>query len=135
VIRTASGLFAALLLTACSQAGANGGKPADLNASLEPEILKWRTDIETTHPACKNKVGGKGCEAFEVTCKGAEALTPADQSKGVTAKVVAAMNFSGRMPDGSTGKGGSAFAEFSNAHGAWTRAEARPVNPTTCATL
>jgi hypothetical protein len=133
VIRTASALCAALLLTACSQAGANAGKPADLNASLEPEILKWRTEIETTHPACRNKVGGKGCEAFEVTCKGAENLTPADEKKGVTAKVVAAMNFSGRMPDGSTGKGGSAFAEFANAHGTWTRAEARPVNPTTCA--
>jgi hypothetical protein len=133
VIRTAGGLCAVLLLTACSQAGANAGKPADLNASLEPEILKWRTGIEATHPACRSKVGGKGCEGFEVTCKGAENLTAADQSKGVTAKIVAAMNFSGRMPDGSTGKGGSAFAEFTNAGGTWTRTEAKPVNPTTCA--
>ena len=135
MIRPASAFCALFLLTACSQPGAKTSNPGDLNASLEPEILKWRTEIEATHPACKTKIGGKGCEGFEVTCKGAEDLTPADRQKGVTAKVISAMTFTGRMPDGSTGKGGSAFAEFSNPNGVWTRVDAKPVNPTTCASF
>jgi hypothetical protein len=122
-----------LLLTACSQAGAKVENPNDPYSGLEPEILKWRADIEAEHPACQSKIDGKGCEAFEVTCKGAEALTASDRAQGVTARIVSAMNFSGRMADGSTGKSGSAFAEFSKTGGAWTRAEAKPVNPTTCA--
>jgi len=48
---------------------------------------------------------------------------------------VAAMTFAGRNADGSTGKSGSSFALFSKAGDAWTRAEAMPVNLTTCAPL
>ena len=135
-MRTPAILVASLfLLTACSQAGANANDPANPYSGLEPEILKWRTDIEASHPACQSKIDGKGCEAFEVTCKGAETLTAADQKNGVTAKLVAAMDFSGRMADGSTGKAGSAFAEFSKTGGAWVRSEATPVNPKTCASF
>jgi hypothetical protein len=133
VIRPAGALCALLLLTGCSQAGANTENPNDPYSGLAPQILAWRTDIEASHPACQTKVGGKGCESFEVTCKGAENLTPADAAKGVTAKVVAAMEFSAKTADGSTGKSGSAFAEFSKTGGQWTRTEAKPVNPQTCA--
>jgi hypothetical protein len=43
------------------------------------------------------------------------------------------MTFSGREADGSTGKSGSSFAVFSKAGDAWTRAESKPVNMSTCA--
>jgi hypothetical protein len=135
VIRPIAAAAALLLLAACSQGGAKTDA-TDLNASLGPEILKWKADIEASHPTCKAKVDGKGCEGFEVTCKGARELSPGDQAKGVTDKVVASMVFSAKAADGSTGKLGSAFAEFSRgADGQWTRSTAMPVNPTTCAPL
>jgi hypothetical protein len=121
--------LAALLLTACSSGG--DSKSNDPYAGLDQQILSWRTAIETGHPACAAKVEGKGCQDFQVTCKAAQEIGPED--KGVTAKVVAAMTFAGRNPDGSTGKSGSSFAMFSKAGGAWTRGEAQPVNLRTCA--
>ena len=90
--------LAALLLAACS-----GGqsKSDDPYAGLDQQILTWRTSIEATHPACAAKVEGKGCQDFQVMCKAAQEIGP--QEKDVTAKVVAAMTFAGRNPDGSTG--------------------------------
>ena len=107
--------------------------PSFKTTSYAPQIVAWRGAIEAEHPACKTKIEGKGCEGFEVTCKGARDLTAADQAKGVTARIVSSMRFAARMPDGSTGKAGSAFAEFTKAGDAWTRAETAPVNPSTCA--
>lgn len=131
-MRTPVLLVASLLvLTACSPGETSD--PSDPYSGLDPQIVAWRGEIETAHPACNTKIDGKGCEGFEVTCKGARELTAADQSKGVSARIVSAMRFSGRMADGSTGKAGSAFAEFTKAGGQWKRAEADPVNPTTCA--
>jgi hypothetical protein len=134
VIRHLAAAILLLPLAACSQ---GGQKPAagDLNAELQPQILEWRGALEANHVACKTKVEGKGCESFEVSCKAAQDITPAEQSQGVTAKVVAAMTFSGRNPDGSSGKPGSAFAQFTKANGTWTRTEAKPVNMSTCAPL
>lgn len=132
MIRPALALLAAATLAACSQ----GGETADSSdpyAGLDAQIQAWRTDIEASNSVCAQKVDGKGCEGFEVTCKGAQEITADEQAKGVTAQVVAAMRFSGRNPDGSTGDTGSAFAEFTKSGGQWTRAEAKPVNPTTCA--
>ncbi len=125
-------LLAALVLSACSSGG-DAASSSDPNAGLDAQILAWRNDIEASHPACATKVEGKGCESFEVTCKGLQELTPEEQAKGVTTRVVAAMRFSARMADGSTGKSGSAFAEFSKTGGEWTRTEAKPVNLSTCA--
>lgn len=127
-------LLAALVLSACSSGG-DAGSSSDPNAGLDAEILAWRGDIEANHPTCATKVEGKGCESFEVTCKGLQELTPEEQAKGVTTQVVAAMRFSGRMADGSTGAPGSAFAEFTKSGGQWTRAEAKPVNLSTCAPI
>lgn len=121
--------LAALLLTACSSGG--GSKSSDPYAGLDQQILSWRTAIETSHPACAAKVEGKGCQDFQVMCKAAQEIGP--QDAGVTAKVVAAMTFAGRNPDGSTGKSGSSFAVFSKAGDAWTRTESSPVNLRTCA--
>jgi len=132
IVRPAAALAAVLVLSACSPGG-DAASSSDPNAGLDAEILAWRNDLEASHPACATKVEGKGCEAFEVTCKGLQELTPEEQAKGITTQVVAAIRFSGRMADGSTGKPGSAFAEFSKTDGQWTRTEAKPVNLSTCA--
>ena len=123
----------AVLLAACSQGGASKSASSDPYAGLDTEILAWRTSIEAGHPACATKVEGKGCQDFQVMGKAAQEITP--QDKGVTAKVVAAMTFAGRNPDGSTGKSGSAFALFSKTKDGWTRGEAMPVNLQSCAPL
>lgn len=125
----AAATLAALLLTACSSGGQSSS--TDPYAGLDQQILSWRTSIEAAHPACAAKVEGKGCQDFQVMCKAAQEITP--QDAGVTAKVVAAMTFAGRNPDGSTGKSGSSFAIFSKAGDTWTRRESPPVNLGTCA--
>lgn len=122
----------ALVLSACGK-GAEKVDPADPAAGLSEHILAWTTDLEATHPACKTKVEGKGCEGFTVTCKAIQTITPQEQAKGVNSKIVAAITFTGRMEDGSTGKSGSAFADFTRTGSTWARAEAKPVNPTSCA--
>lgn len=125
--------LAALLVTAC-----NSGDKADSSdpyAGQDQQILAWRTEIEATHPACATKVEGKGCQDFQVMCKGAQDIDAADKAKGVTARFVGAMTFAGRNPDGSTGKSGSAFATFTKANNEWTRVEAKPVNMSSCAPL
>jgi len=136
VIRPAAAAsLAALLLTACSQGG--GGKPAsnDPYSGLDTQILAWRTAIEADHPACASKVEGKGCQDFQVMCKAMQEISPDEAAKGVKAKVIAAMTFAGRNPDGSTGKSGSSFAAFSKTADTWTRTESKPVNMSTCAPL
>ena len=125
-------LTVTLLLAACSEqtgSGATSGEDPRF-AGLDQEILAWRTDLEATSPACANKVDGAGCESFQVTCKAERTITPEDQAKGVTAKLVAAMTFTGK---GAEGRPGSAFAEFSKAGEAWTRKETASVNLSTCA--
>lgn len=126
--------FALLALTACSSGGKSAGS-SDPYAGLDTQILNWRTELEATHPACKTKVEGKGCQDFQVMCKAAQEITPDETAKGVSAQVIAAMTFAGRNADGSTGKSGSAFAVFSKSKDAWTRTEAQPVNLSTCAPL
>ena len=130
-MRTPAFFACLFLLAACGSKDASD--PNDPYSGLDPQIVAWRGAIEAEHPTCKTKIEGKGCEGFEVTCKGARDLTSEDRAKGVTARVVSSMRFSGRMPDGSSGKPGSAFAEFTKAGGQWTRAETAPVNPTSCA--
>ncbi|HET6970117.1 MAG TPA: hypothetical protein VFH92_03235 [Phenylobacterium sp.] len=129
----AAGLL--LSLSACSPGTDKTAAGADPYAGLQPQIAAWHDAIENNHVACQNKINGKGCESFEVTCKAAQDITPDEKTAGVTAKVIAAMSFSARTPDGSSGKPGSAFATFSKANGSWTRAEAKPVNMSSCAPL
>ena len=126
--------LAALLLTACSQGG-GASESNDPYAGLGGEILSWRNAIEASHPACATKVEGKGCQDFQVMCKGAREVSPDETAKGVTAQVIVAMTFAGRNSDGSTGKSGSSFALFSRTGDTWTRTEAMPVNLQTCAPL
>ena len=123
-----------LLLSACGPKVDETSTP-DRYSGLAPQILAWRTAIEASHPACAIKIEGRGCEAFQVTCKAAQEITTDETANGVSAQLVAAMTFNGRSSDGSSGKPGSAFAIFSKARGSWTRAEAPAVNMTSCAPL
>lgn len=122
------------LLAACSPS-AEKTASADPNAGLDSEILAWRTALEASHPTCAAKVEGKGCQDFQVMCKGLQEIGADEAAKGVASKVVAAMTFASRNPDGSTGKSGSAFAVFTKADGTWARTESPPVNMRTCAPL
>ncbi len=131
---TAALVLAALALAACSPGQGSTQPEEDPRfVGLEAQILAWRNDIEKTSPLCAAKVKGKGCEAFEVGCKGERVITPEEQARGVTAKIVTAMTFAARSSDGASGKPGSAFAEFTRTGDAWTRAETAPVNLSTCA--
>ncbi len=134
LFRPAAAIAGLLLLSACSS-GEGSAASSDPNAGFDAQIPAWRTEIENTNAACATKNNGKGCESFEVTCKGAMPLTTEDTAKGVTAKVVAAMRFSATSPDGSTGKPAMAYAEFTKVGDQWTRAATGPLNPTTCAPL
>jgi len=120
--------LAVLTLTACRKAG-GASTSSDPYAGLEAQFLDWRAEIEATHPTCRIKVEKKGCEAFQITCKAQQEITPDETARGVTAQIVAAMTFTGR----GGGDLGSSFAVFSKAGGTWTRVEASPVNLSTCA--
>ena len=124
--------LAALALSSCGRPGSTGPS-GDPYAGLDTEFATWRTEIEATHPGCKVKVDKKGCEAFEITCKAQQEITPAEAASGITAQIVAAMTFLGKGPDGSSDNPGSSFAVFSKARGIWTRVETSPVNLSTCA--
>lgn len=127
----AAGLVA-LALAGCGKPQ-GAADPGDPYAGLDTQILAWRTSIEGSHPACAAKIDGKGCADFQVTCKAAQEITPDETARGVTAQVIAAMTFNGRTTEGGSGKPGSAFAVFSKAGGQWSRAEAAPVNLSSCA--
>lgn len=132
-ILSAAAILSLAVLGACSSGGdaASSGSGEDPRfAGLDQQILAWRTDIEASNPACATKTDGTGCESFQVTCKAERTITPEEQAKGVTAKLVAAMTFTGKGVDG---KPGSAFAEFAKAGETWTRTETSSVNLSTCA--
>lgn len=125
-------LAAAAALSACGQGSSSSGSGDDKFAGLDEAIRGWRTEIQSTEPACQAK-DGKGCEAFEVVCKAERAIPAEAQAKGESAKVVAAMRWSAWDEARAEAKPASAVAEFSRTGSAWTRVEAGPVNLSTCA--
>jgi hypothetical protein len=127
-------VLATLTLSACGQPAGGGGQSNEdpRFAGLDQQIAAWRTDIEGSNAAC-SKTGGKGCQDFQVACKAEREITPAEQAKGVTAKLIAAMTFNSHGDVTGDLKPGSAFAEFAKAGETWTRVEATPVNLATCA--
>lgn len=132
---TATLVLATFVLAACGQSPAGSAASSNEDprfAGLDAQIAAWRPEIEKSNAACA-KAEGTGCQDFQVACKAEREITPAEQAKGVTAKLVAAMTFNsqGATPDDL--KPGSAFAEFAKAGDAWTRVEAQPVNLQTCA--
>jgi hypothetical protein len=132
-MRPAAAIAALLMLGACNQAAKSTGD--DKFAGLDGQILTWRQEILKGDKLCQSQVEGQKCQAFEVRCKAERAITPDEQAKGVTAKVVAALNWNGFDQKFKQAQTGAATALFTRANGAWTRAEHAPVNLSTCADL
>ena len=125
-------IFASLALAACGPKAADpaaGGK----FAGLDGEIREWRETLMKTRSVCTEAPADKACQSFEVACKGEKEITSADAAKGVTARVVAAMTYSGWDATHGEFSPASAFAEFAKTGETWTRREIGPLNLTTCA--
>lgn len=121
-----------LLLGACS-----GQKTAGSNdpySGLDDAIRAWKTEVAASDASCTRAPAGSKCEMFEVSCKAQRTITPDDQAKGVTAKLVADMSWSG-FDDKGAPTPDSAVALFEKAGGTWSRQSNPPVNPETCADL
>jgi hypothetical protein len=131
--KPAAALAALLMLGACGQTqkAADGGK----FAGLDREILAWRQDILKTDKLCRSQVEGQTCEGFEVACKAERTIAPDEAARGVTAKVVAALNWNGFDPAFKQPQTGTATALFTRAGGAWTRTPHTSLSPSTCADL
>lgn len=132
-MRPAAAIAALLMLGACGQADKPAGN--DKFAGLDKEILTWREDILKGDKLCQSQAEGQKCMGFEVTCKAERTITPDETAKGVTAKVVAALNWTGFDQKFKQTQTGQATALFTNTKGAWARTEHTSVNPSTCADL
>ena len=124
-----------LILGGCGQGGTSGGQAQDRFAGLDGQILNWRTEIIAVDPLCKSQEKDQKCQSFEVACKAERVVTPADQAKGITAHVVAAISWDGFDPKLKQVQAGSRAAEFTKSAAGWTRTDHAPVNMTTCADL
>jgi hypothetical protein len=131
-------LSAGLLLGLFLLGGCSGQKTAadssDPYAGLEDSIRGWKTEVAASDISCKRAPAGSKCEMFDISCKAQRVITPEEQAKGVTAKLVADMSWSG-FDDKGAPQPASAAALFTKAGGAWQRAVAKPVNPVSCADL
>lgn len=128
------GLLPAFLLLAACSGQKSAGAGGDAYAGLDDAILSWKTEVAAADPSCRRAPTGSKCEMFEVSCKAQRTITPEDQAKGVTAKLVADMSWSG-FDDKGAPTPASAAALFSKAGGTWARTAYKPVNPETCADL
>jgi hypothetical protein len=72
---------------------------------------------------------------FDVACKAERVVTTDDAAHGITARVVAAMTWSGFDPNFKHAQSGMGAAEFVKGPSGWTRTDHKPVNPSTCADL
>lgn len=127
-------LAALMILGGCGPAGKGGGPSAQF-AGLDGEILKWRGEIIARDPLCRSKVEGQTCVDFEVACKAQRTVTPADQAKGVTGRVVAAISWNGFDDKFKQAQRGAKSAEFAKSASGWTRTDHAPVSMSTCADL
>lgn len=121
-----------LLLGGCSGQPKTGA--GDPYAGLDDAIRAWKTEVATADASCRAAPAGSKCDQFEVSCKAQRTITPEDQAKGVSAKLVADMSWSG-FDDKGAPRPASAAALFTKANSAWARSAAKPVNPETCADL
>ena len=121
-------LAAAAVLASCSPKAKTGAEAK--YAGLDEAILAWRQQIMKTDKACSAKADG--CQSFEVGCKGEREITPTDQAKGVSAKLVVAMSWEGWDPKRSEYHPESGFSEFTKVGGDWLRGSTGPVNLSTC---
>jgi hypothetical protein len=133
--RRAAALAALLILGGCSQGGQTGGGAADKFAGLDGAILTWRQDIIAADPLCKATAEDQKCQSFEVACKAERTVTPADQAKGITVRVVTMITWNGFDPKFNHPQSGTRAAEFTKTASGWTRAPHGPVYMQTCADL
>lgn len=112
-----------------------GDQSGDINASLKPEMDKWRAEIIASDPLCKQTSADQKCKNFNVECKAARNLTADDPGKGVTNRVVAAMTFNGWDPKLKQSQDGARTVEFVKTAAGWTHADHAPVNISTCADM
>jgi hypothetical protein len=134
VIKTSAALLAGLLLVGGCSGQKTTGPSNDPYAGLDDAIRSWKTAVAATDISCKRAPAGSKCEMFDISCKAQRTITAQDQSKGVTAKLVADMSWSGYDDKGAP-QPDSAAALFTRAHGVWTRSETKPVDPVGCADL
>lgn len=125
--------LAGFVLGGCQQGGSAGGAAGDKNAGLDGAIRTWHASIKENDALCVNKPEAQSCNSFEVSCKGERPLDPADQAKGVTTKVVAAMRWQAWHPERAEYRPASGVAEFTKVDGEWRRVDVGPVNLATCA--
>ena len=131
---TAGLILGALLLAGCSGGDKSASSAADPYAGLNDVVLSWKTELAASDTSCKQAPAGEKCEMFQVSCKAQRTITPGEAAKGVTAKLVADMTWSG-FDDKGQGRPASAAALFTKAAGVWARTPTKPVNPDTCADL
>lgn len=134
MIKTSAALLAGLLLVGGCSGQKTTGPSNDPYAGLDDAIRSWKTAVAATDISCKRAPAGSKCEMFDISCKAQRTITAQDQSKGVTAKLVADMSWSGYDDKGAP-QPDSAAALFTRAHGVWTRSETKPVDPVGCADL
>jgi hypothetical protein len=134
VIKTSAALLTGLLLLGGCSGQKTAGPSNDPYAGLDEAIRSWKTAVAASDVSCKRAPAGAKCEMFDISCKAQRTITAADQAKGVTAKLVADMSWSGYDDKGAP-EPASAAALFEKAHGVWTRAETKPVDPVGCADL
>jgi hypothetical protein len=133
-VKTQSAVLIAGLLVLGGCSGKTGGASGDPYAGLDDAIRAWKTEIAASDASCARAPAGSKCEMFEVSCKAQRTITPDDQAKGISAKLVADMSWSG-FDDKGAPTPDSAAALFTKANGAWSRVPTKPVNPETCADL
>jgi ABC-type amino acid transport substrate-binding protein len=134
-------LILAGALGACSPGGQAAGGGGDAGATpakfagLDGEILKWRGEIIAADPLCKQTSTDKKCQGFDVACKAERTVTADDTAKGVVARVVVSMTWTGFDPKFNQAQNGSRAAEFAKGASGWTRTDHKPVNMNTCGDL
>jgi hypothetical protein len=116
----------------CSPSASSVGPAADKYAGLDGEILKWRKEIIATDPLCQSQAADQKCESFEVACKAERTITPADQAKGVSARVVTMITWNGFDSKFKHPQSGTSAAEFAKTAQGWTRAKHGPVYMQSC---
>jgi hypothetical protein len=131
----AAAAAALLLLTACSKSGGAGGETQDKYAGLDQAILKWRTDIVAADPLCVGAPAESRCLNFAVSCKVEQPLAADDAAHGVTARVLAAITWSGYDQKLKQAQDGAQAAAFAKGPTGWTRTTHKPVNMDSCAEL
>ena len=134
-MRRVAAAAALSILGACGQTSPTGGPSPDKYAGLDGEILNWRKEILAADPLCTSTVADQRCQSFEVACKAERPVTPADQAKGITVRVVTMITWNGFDPKFQHPQSGTQAAEFTKAASHWTRVRHGPVYMQTCGDL